>query len=340
MSDLFFVLTGIVILVLPILLVILLLRALLKKPIRKIGLVVLICLCSIIPMAVLGVLTDSATWCEHEYEVIENVLPTCTTEGTIIKWCPLCDNKTYEYPPMLPHSWSDEVIVPATCTEMGKIIQKCSQCGEENISYLDKKDHAWEVDNTVNANCTAGGYTIEKCKLCSTAQKTNSTAALGHNMVVVSRVEPTYETEGKCETRCSMCEYVEIESLAKLEYVTIEFDDLKLTFGQYSFAEVEYKYSEHHKKQVVKIPVTVENVSKSPNSLNIFYYTLFGSNGIESADVGYYFADDICKGGELLSGKSYTKYFHIVYDGDGVYTIVFDNLLYEKKTVEIIVKNN
>ena len=44
------------------------------------------------------------------------------------------------------------------------------------------------------------------------------------------------------------------------------------------------------------------------------------------------------QGGDLLSGKSYTMYFHILYDGDGVYTIVFDDLFFDEKMVEITVK--
>ena len=217
-------------------------------------------------------------------------------------------------------------------------MKKCTSCGIEDIKHDAVIDHSWVIDTTIIANCTTGGYTMERCEVCSSTRQTNVTAVLGHNMVYVTRIEPTYKTDGKIITGCNRCDYEETEVLPKLEYAKIEFDELRLTFGEYSFTEVNNKYSEYHKKPIVKIPVTVENISGSPHSLNMFYYTVFDSSGVESADVGYYFTDDISQGGELLSGKSYTKYFHIVYDGDGVYTIVFDNMLFEKKTVEISVK--
>jgi hypothetical protein len=117
----------------------------------------------------------------------------------------------------------------------------------------------------------------------------------------------------------------------------IEFDGLELTFGEYSFTEIDNMYSEYDKQKVVKIPVTVKNISDSPNSLNMFYYNLYGTSGTESANIGYYFSDDVMEGGNILSGKSYTRYFHILYDGDGVYTIAFDNYR-DEKIVEINVK--
>ena len=158
-----------------------------------------------------------------------------------------------------------------------------------------------------------------------------------HEYIVIEQVDPTYDSDGKIVKKCNKCDQEKTEVLTKLERVTIKFDGLELTFGEYSFTTVDNRFSKYHNETIVKIPVTVKNISSSPNSLNSFDYTLFGTGGIESADVGYYFDDDISDGGELLSGKSYTRYFHIVYDGDGVYTIVFDDWAYDKETLEIYV---
>ncbi len=38
-----------------------------------------------------------------------------------------------------------------------------------------------------------------------------------------------------------------------------------------------------------------------------------------------YFDDVIDYTGDLRSGASYTKYFYILYDGNGTYSIEFDN---------------
>lgn len=108
---------------------------------------------------------------------------------------------------------------------------------------------------------------------------------------------------------------------------TFTFDDLEITMGsEISFTSVKNKYSDHYKDVVVRIPVTVKNLKDETHNLNMFYYTLFGSQGTELEGISAYFDEDcIDWAGELRSGASYTKYFYLLYDGDGVYAIEFDN---------------
>lgn len=370
-----FLVAGLIIAIL-ILLITLIIRFLSKKPCKPLGRVVLYCIGGILAFTIAGVLTDPATWCEHEYSVEEEVAPTCTEKGKVVKRCPLCEREVTEYPDMLSHSWGEEVTKDATCTEKGYTKKVCSVCSTEEIDYIDELPHQWVVkttfdatctekgkfervcagcsteetvysdvlphswstDSVVNATCTNEGYTLEKCSGCLATQRTNITKALGHSMRETSRTEPMVGVEGKIVKKCDRCNHEEVESIDKLEPITIKFDGLELVFGQYSFAEVDNKYSEYYEQTVVKIPVTIKNTSNEPNSLYYFYYKLFGVSGVESPDVYYYFDDDVSQGGDLLPGISYTKYFHILYDGDGEYTIVFDDLLFEKKTVKITVK--
>ena len=300
MNTLFSVLFVLVLLSLPVLGVILAVRVVMKKPIKKLRKGILICVVSLILLLILSVLTEPATWCNHEYTIIEEVVP--------------------------------------TCSDRGRVVKKCSVCGNEGVEYTDMTPHSWIVDSVINATCTNGGHTVEKCEKCSTTQETNAMDALGHAMREVSRREPTYSAEGEIVRKCDRCEHKEVESIDKLELEVVKFNDLELTFGEYSFTEVDNRYSEHDGATVVRIPVTIKNVSRDPQALYSFYYKLFGTSGVESADIGYYFSDDVSLGGELLQDTSYTKYFHIVYDGDGVYTIVLDNFLYDKDTIKIEVK--
>ena len=119
---------------------------------------------------------------------------------------------------------------------------------------------------------------------------------------------------------------------------TFKFDELEITFGtEIGFSKVNNRYSEYNGQSVVKIPVTIKNLKSETHHLNMFYYTLYGSSGIEAENVGFYFDDSIDKAGELRNGASYTKYFYILYDGDGTYAIEFDN--YSKDiTVEFEIK--
>ena len=116
---------------------------------------------------------------------------------------------------------------------------------------------------------------------------------------------------------------------------TIKFDGFELTFDTtYSFATIENQFSEHNGASVIKLGVNVKNVSNETKSLNMFFCKFFGANGIELDGVGAYFSgDDVLWAGDLRPGASYKKYFHILYDGNGKYSIDFDNYS-QKKSVD------
>lgn len=104
------------------------------------------------------------------------------------------------------------------------------------------------------------------------------------------------------------------------------FDDLEITISSnYSFVTLDNKFSKLNNSSVIKIPVTVKNLKNETHSLNMFYISFFGSQGIELDTVWTYFDDSVEDGGDLKTEASYTKYFYILYDGDGTYSIEFDN---------------
>ena len=252
-----------------------------------------------------------------------------------MKQCALCERKAYDYPEMLPHTWEETHRVASTCTTQGYTKKICSVCSTEDTTYIDTLPHSWQTESIVDATCMSGGYTLEKCSVCSTTRKANESNSLGHSMKEVSRIEPAIGVDGQIVSKCDRCGHEEVETIDKLKPIIIKFDGLELVFGQYSFTEVDNKYSDYYGQTVVKIPITINNLSKETHSLNYFYYKLFGVSGIESPDLRVYFSDEASRGGDLLPGKSYTKYLYILYDGDGTYTLVFDNWLLDKKTVEI-----
>lgn len=107
---------------------------------------------------------------------------------------------------------------------------------------------------------------------------------------------------------------------------TFVFDDLEITIGNnYSFDKVDNHYSDYHNQTVIKLPITVKNLSVETHSLNMFDYDVYGSNGVEVRTLGSYFDDDIDYAGNLRAGASYTKYLYIQYDGDGTYALEFEN---------------
>lgn len=119
---------------------------------------------------------------------------------------------------------------------------------------------------------------------------------------------------------------------------TFTFDDLELTLDTtYSFVTLKNRYSEHNGKSVIKLGVTVKNLASEKNHLNMYYFDLFGSQGTELDGVAAYFDNTIDYAGDLKPGASYKTYFYILYDGDGKYSIDFDNYS-EETSVEFDIK--
>lgn len=119
---------------------------------------------------------------------------------------------------------------------------------------------------------------------------------------------------------------------------TFTFDNLEFTFDTtYSFVTIKNRYSEHNGKSVIKLGVTVKNLGAEKNHLNMYYYDLFGSQGVELDRVTSYFDNTIDYAGDLKSGASYKTNFYILYDGDGKYSIDFDNYS-DETSVEFDIK--
>lgn len=119
----------------------------------------------------------------------------------------------------------------------------------------------------------------------------------------------------------------------KTDYVLDEafvFDDLELTLGSnYSFVKMTNSFSDYYDKDIFRMPITVKNLDKDTNSLNYFYYDVYGPEGTKIKLFTFDFDDNVGNGGDLLTGASYTKYLYFEYAGNGNYQFIFDN--YSKK---------
>ena len=123
---------------------------------------------------------------------------------------------------------------------------------------------------------------------------------------------------------------------------TFTFSGLELTIGKdISFTQVKSEWSDRKGEDIVKIPVHVKNISEESNSLNMFYYKAFGSQGTEvdnlasSLSIWDDVKDTIDDAGDLRPGAEYDKYFYFKYDGNGTYVIEFSELIGEKYEVSI-----
>ena len=116
---------------------------------------------------------------------------------------------------------------------------------------------------------------------------------------------------------------------------TFTFDDLEITLGNnISFTKIDNEFSDYDGQDVVKLPITVKNIKEETHSLNMFYYSTYGSMGTEISTVSSYFDDSIDFAGDLRSGASYTKNLYFLYDGNGKYAIEFNDVWSPKITIE------
>ena len=121
---------------------------------------------------------------------------------------------------------------------------------------------------------------------------------------------------------------------------TVVFDGFQLTLGKnYEIIKDTKTSSAHYGEDVIKLPVTVKNVSASGDHLNMFYYDYYAPDGseIDSLRNDFGSAVDAIDYVHVNSGDSKLQYFYILYKGNGKYKIKFDNYK-EEKSIEFTIK--
>ena len=116
--------------------------------------------------------------CDHRWELVKSVPPTCTEKGKDTYRCPLCKKRKSVKTDALGHEWGVCTVVrAATCTEDGLIRCFCSR----NSSHFEDKiqpamGHEWEDWRIVlPAGADRTGLEERRCTRCgSTEQRTQT----------------------------------------------------------------------------------------------------------------------------------------------------------------------
>ena len=114
---------------------------------------------------------------------------------------------------------------------------------------------------------------------------------------------------------------------------TVTFDGFELTLGKnYSIVKVDNVSSTYYGREVIKLPVTVKNVSASSDHLNMFYYDYYAPDGSKIDSLRNYYGSsaDAIDYVHVDSGLSKLQYFYILYSGNGKYEIKFHNYKEDK----------
>lgn len=114
---------------------------------------------------------------DHNYSLLEKVMPTCQSLGYSRYLCVECGNiEKRDYTNALGHSWQSVVVRRATCEVEGKTLEICQRCGEVKTAATPKGEHSYS-SHTVKATCINPGYAVKECTICGDRQITNITNA-------------------------------------------------------------------------------------------------------------------------------------------------------------------
>lgn len=152
----------------------------------------------------------------HDYVLVEHVDLTETAIGYDLYRCERCGgSKRENIFPEGEHQFVSKTI-PSTCTEKGRIVYSCTHC---SLVYTEILPFAHEFKAEVYPPvCDFVGSTKHVCKHCGYYYFDSYVDALGHDYVLVERVEPYGITPGKEVYECTRCKSSYTEALAPLPH--------------------------------------------------------------------------------------------------------------------------
>ena len=155
--------------------------------------------------------------CVHSY-TSSTVAATCTADGSTTYTCSKCGRSYSEGIPATGHTPGAAVTendLVATCTADGSYdtVVYCTACDAElsrETVVVPATGHGWDEGAlTTVPDCVTEGVKTYTCGLCG-EKRTETVAALGHDMVYTSTKDATCTEPGEAASAyCSRCDYVE-----------------------------------------------------------------------------------------------------------------------------------
>lgn len=128
MTYVFAILVILCIFAIPVLGIVFLIRWGLKKPKKKLGIALVCAVGGIIVFSLLGTATDPATWCNHEYALVNETEATCTEDGERVEHCDLCGRDDIEKLEATGHVMVEVLRKEPGEGAEGQVVTRCSFC--------------------------------------------------------------------------------------------------------------------------------------------------------------------------------------------------------------------
>lgn len=239
-STLCALLVGLAVVLAPIMFFVFIIMLCCKAKLKKVfGFITLGLVYSILPLTIIGVITEPSTWCEHKYEVIEQTDATCKEKGYISKKCSECGDEETEEIELADHIWNVIEETQASCTSQGSKVNGCSVCNITETVITEMIPHSLSVDRTEEATCSHPNQEHKKCSNCNYTEVKSIGEALPHsygNWVIDK--EATAESAGTQSQTCLVCQHKVTEEIKKLSPITF----LSIRYNIDSVGGVEWNF--------------------------------------------------------------------------------------------------
>lgn len=155
------VLIGLEILFIPVLLIMWIVRKIRKKP--KMKWVKWFWL-SFVLITMLGVIVDPATYCDHDWRLIDSQKPDCENSGFEKYYCELCGSYRTETIQKLGHDMVEHRCVEPTDGSDGEYVKKCTRCGFEDVEIIKNKTNK-KIESSSNSESEKDEIVVNENKI-------------------------------------------------------------------------------------------------------------------------------------------------------------------------------
>ena len=179
--------------------------------------------------------------CEHTWDTgTVTQQPGCTTSGTMIYTCTVCQETKQETINPTGHRWNSQysIDLPSTCIAAGTKSIHCSVCDiikEGSSVSIPPTGHVWNSGSiTKKPTCTASGQKRFTCSVCNST-KTETLKPIAHTWNSWVRVsKATVFSAEKQSHTCKTCKKQETRTVGKAltPTITLNYTSLPLKIGQ------------------------------------------------------------------------------------------------------------
>ena len=137
----------------------------------------------------------------------KTVPATCTTAGSVSKYCSCGQLMSVEVINPSAHTWKTVTVkLPKECNGSKVTYEKCSVCGvikADSLNITENGDHEYVVDTKTAATCTTPGILVITCKNCENINVEVEVPAVGHTYDDGVLTEGTCKTDGNVTFTCT-----------------------------------------------------------------------------------------------------------------------------------------